>query len=183
MTKLLILTGLIFVVALSGCLGGDTGTDNNATEEGSDAASQMPGKDSTNDTTIATNDGSSGSSNSNNNNNPSSPDEASSARDAILSESDKVLTFKLGATTGQDWKLTENKSGILSKTSDSYASGVHTWSFKGETPGLVTLDFEYSQASAGSNVSESRSYSIEVNDDKSMTIHSSGSSGSNASVS
>ena len=185
-TKLLVLAGLILVVALSGCLGGDDPA-NNTTENGQSVATDVTGKtiDPANNNTseiVAKDNGTSG------NNNTStasstSPDKASSARDDILSENNKVLTFNFGATTGQDWKLTENKSGILSKTSDNYASGLHTWSFKGETPGLVTLNFDYSQASAGSNSSESRSYTIEVKDDKSMTIVGSSSSSGSASAS
>ena len=144
MTKLLILTGLIFVVALSGCLGGDDKTGNNTKE--------------------------------------------SSAREAILSENDTILTFNFdeNPSIGYEWTVTESQTGILNKTIDSYtsssdslgSSGIHTWVYNGETPGTVTLNYICIYRS--DRTIENLTYVVEVKEDKSIEIISQSSSMANA---
>ena len=102
------------------------------------------------------------------------------AKDVKLSENNTVLTFTFSAnpTTGYDWTLTENITGILNKTVDNYtassdapgASGVHTWAFTGEKAGIVTLNFIYARSFEDGSTIENLTYVIEVKEDKSIEI-------------
>ena len=167
-TKLLVLACLLFAVTLSGCLGGndkiDNNTPNNTTNSvANNATNNIITNDEANDTT---NDAANYTTNNTN------TAETSSEIDAKLSENNTLLTFTsdAGRITGKDWELwelTEDESGILSKTSDSYASGRHMWSFKGEKSGTVRLEFMYYQSM---NTGKIETYTIEVYDDKSMAI-------------
>ena len=103
-------------------------------------------------------------------------------KEMALSENNMVLTFDFeeNSANGKDWTLTESQSGILKKTTDSSASGSHTWSFQGETPGTVSLNFRYHQVSEKGESTESISYVVKVNNDKSIEIISMASSSASA---
>jgi len=150
--KLMILAGLVFAVAFSGCLGDNDSADNNTTPPGFE-------------------------------------------KEIKLSENNTVLTFifDTNPTTGYDWTLTESQSGILNKTIDSYAvsdrtdtpapgtPGIHTWTYKGETPGTVTLNFIYSRSFEEGSTIENLTYVVEVKENKSIEIISSETVGDNGS--
>ena len=163
----MILAGLIFVVALSGCIGNDSNSTNGSADG----------------TPIGSTDGSTDSSTNNSTDNSAISDATTSSgflKQAVLSENGTVLTFNFSSnpTAGCNWTLEEDVTGILSKVNDNFSSsaGVHTWTFKGQAPGIVILDFIYSNASEEGEI-EDLVYAIEVKEDKSMEIIYSGSFG------
>ena len=110
-----------------------------------------------------------------------------------LSENNTILTFSFDAnpTTGYDWTLTENQTGILNKTIDNYTisnasdtpapgtPGIHTWAYTGETPGTVELNFIYSRSFEEDSTIDNLTYVVEVKEDKSIEILSSSTVGDN----
>ena len=148
MAKLLVLAGLVFAVAFSGCLDNNNSADNTVIAHGFE-------------------------------------------KEVKLSEKNTVLTlrFEANPTTGYDWTLTESQTGILNKSIDSYTAssdlpgspGIHTWTYKGETPGTVTLNFIYSRSFEEGSTIENLTYVLEVKENKSIEIISSSTVGDNGS--
>ena len=190
-TKLLALACLFFAIVLSGCLGDkDPVNSNTPTVEKEKALSKIDDSPEPEaekkDVTYAEHNDKSTSNNPTSNVNPSDSNNApktSSGKDVTFSENNKVVTFNFGENTanGKGWTLTESKSGVLKKTSDSSSSGSHTWSFQGENAGTVVLNFKNQQKTDKGESTESISYTIKVNNDKSIEITSTASSGASAS--
>ena len=189
-TKLLVLACLFFAVVLSGCLGNNDPVNSNTPGSAKEdmtlsKISDIFEADLEKDVTYAENNKTSTSNTPTSSVNPSDSNNAPKTnlgKDVKLSENNKVLTFNFEENTanGKDWTLTESKSGILKKTTDSSASGSHTWSFQGENAGTVVLNFQYHQKTDKGESTESISYMVTVNNDKSIEITSTASSSASA---
>ena len=164
MIKLMILAGLIFVVALSGCLG----NGDNSTAISSSNSTDNSTNNSTDNSTVNNTTASSG-----------------FLKKAVLSENNTVLTFTFASNpdTGYNWTVEADNASILNKVSENFspspeasdAPGVQTWVFKGQTSGIVYLNFIYSNASEEGTEIEDLLYVISVNEDKSLEIYYTGS--------
>jgi len=145
--KLLILTGLILVVALSGCLGGDDGNDGNDGDDGAD------------------------------NNTPDSASNFSKNVTLSDNNSVLNFEFTTNPSTGYGWTLTANQTGLLNEVASDVttsrmpgAPGVQIWSFEGNQAGVVALNFIYERSFEENSTVENLTYVIEVKDDMSMII-------------
>ena len=100
-----------------------------------------------------------------------------------LSDDNMLLTFSFysNPTTGYGWTVTEDPEGILTQLSDEYipdevdpeivgSGGIHTWTYEGNAPGEVTLNFVYARSFEEDSTIEDLTYTIIVNDDYSLEI-------------
>ncbi|MCL2550067.1 MAG: protease inhibitor I42 family protein [Methanimicrococcus sp.] len=157
--KLLIFFGLILAVALSGCLGGDSGAGGNTTDDGNaeDTGASHFYKNVT----------------------------LSDDNMVLNFEFTTTPSTGYGWTVRQIWTVAESRvvaesrTGILNEVATGTttpnlpgASGVQIWSFEGNQAGVVMLNFIYSGGFEDDTAVENLTYVIEVRDDKSMVIRS-----------
>ena len=143
--KLMIVTSLIFAVAFSGCLGGDT-ANNTTTETGFEKEIKL----SENNTvlTLIFNE------------NPTT------GYGWALTESQTGVLNKRSDT----YDVLSDASGASATPG---TPGIHTWIYTGETPGTVTLNYIYSRSFEEGSTIENLTYIVKVKEDKSIEIISS----------
>jgi predicted secreted protein len=140
LAKILILTCLILAVAFSGCLGGG-------------------GDDSTNET----------------------GNTSYFYKNITLAENDTILKFEFitNPSTGYGWVMTANNTGVLNEVVNNVttstsgmvgASGIHTFSYKAQSPGMTSLNFKYERSFENDTTLEDLTCVIQVNSDNTIEI-------------